>query len=81
MISHPDLKVPQDDGELAGALLAHVLGDAHGQRQPAVQRVRQGGGSSGGGRGDRCRRSRPLSRGHGSAAEIQVMLDPNSNLV
>ena len=30
------LKVPQDDGELAGALLPHVLGDAHGQREPAV---------------------------------------------
>ena len=81
MISHPDQKVPQDDGELAGALLAHVLGDAHGQRQLVVQRGRQGGGSSGGGRGDRRRCRRPLSRGPGSAAQIQVRFNPNSNLV
>ena len=64
MISQPKFRVRflQDDCELAGALLADVVGDAHGERQPALQGGRQEGRD--------C--SQSLSSGHGSQAEIQV---------
>ena len=71
MIYKPNerVKFGQDDCELAGALFADVLGDAHGQRQPALQRGGQEDGA--GGRGEWAV-SQSLSRGHGSQAQIQV---------
>ena len=58
MIYKPNERVKfwQYDCELAGALFADVLGDAHGERQPALQRGGQKGRD----------RSQSLSSGHGS---------------